>query len=427
MINKLYTFIYRYISTKISLFSSPLSRTPPECYNLPMLWLLILIVFLLVLLCIYYINEIEVEKIIENDAARKGLKIGIVSDWHNTGVPVQSKFLSKCLSKKHEVFIFAYNKYFNDGADWGFKKLVFTKQIKPWKVIDWIKKEGLGVVFFPDRLEDPEVLDWCKNSGVDTIMVINYETIKKEEFDIYKKYTILMCPVKCTYDLLKKHGLRNIRFIRWAVDDEVFLPAKALFKSLVRFIHNAGYGGADWRKNSLAVVEAFNAACKKDRNIVLIFKSQRPINEYPQKMIDLVNDNGMIRVVDKDLPAKELIELYRSCHVSILPSKWEGIGIPFIESLCLGLPVITVNAPPMNEWVKDGHNGLLARVEKWEVRRDRQLPVKGALVDVNDLAQKILKLSNIKTIQRMGMSAARSSKGMKKRFIKEVEGLIASL
>jgi glycosyltransferase involved in cell wall biosynthesis len=392
-----------------------------------MLWILILIAFLLVLLTIYYINEIEVEKIKETDTARKGLKIGIVSDWHNTGVPIQSKFLSKCLGKKHEVFIFAYNKYIRDDADWGFKKLVFTKMIRPWKIIDWIKKEGLCVIFFPDRLEDPEVLDWCKNNGVDTVMVINYETIKKEEFDIYRKYAILMCPVKCTYDLLKKHGFKNIRFVRWAADDETFTPAKAPFKSLIRFIHNAGYGGAQWRKNSLAVVEAFNAACKKNRNIILIVKSQRPINEYPKNMIDIINDNGMIRVVDKDLGANELIELYRSCHVSILPSKWEGIGIPFIESLCLGLPVITVDAPPMNEWVRNGFNGLRARVEKWEDRKDRQLLVKGALVNVNDLAKKILALSNIRSIERMGRNAVKASKGMKKRFTREVEELISSL
>ena len=121
------------------------------------------------------------------------------------------------------------------------------------------------------------------------------------------------------------------------------------------------------------------------------------------------------------------IELYRSCHVSILPSKWEGIGIPFIESLCLGLPVITVDAPPMNEWVRNGFNGLRARVEKWEDRKDRQLLVKGALVNVNDLAKKILALSNIRSIERMGRNAVKASKGMKKRFTREVEELISSL
>jgi glycosyltransferase involved in cell wall biosynthesis len=299
--------------------------------------------------------------------------------------------------------------------------------IKPWKVIEWINSEKLKVVFFPDRLEDPEVLDWCKKNGVATVMIINYETIKKEEFDGYRKNTVLMCPVRCTYDLLKKHGLRKLRFIRWAVDDEVFLPEEKVIKPPIRFIHNAGYGGARWRKNTLAVVEAFNIVCRKKKDAVLILKSQKPISEYPEKVRDIIRDNGRIRVVEKDLSMSGLIALYSSCHVSVLPSKWEGIGIPFIESLALGLPVITVDAPPMNEWVKDGHNGLTARVGKWEQRKDRKLLVKGALADVDDLAKQMLKLTDNRPIKRLGKNAVKSTRNIKKKFTKEVEKLVRSV
>ena len=391
-----------------------------------MFWVMLIILFLLILLY-FYMNEIEVRTITSRDLTKKSPRIGIVSDWHNTGVPYQSRFLSECLSKKHDVFIFAYNKYMKDEVDWGYKKLVFTKMIKPWKVIDWIKKEGIKVVFFPDRLEDPAVLDWCKNNGIATVMIINYETIKKEEFDLYKKNTILMCPVKCTYNLLKNHGFTDLRFIRWAVDDEVFVPEESQIKPPIKFIHNAGYGGAQWRKNTLAVVEAFEAACQKNKNIILILKSQRPVKEYPEKARKIINNNGRIRAIIKNLSVIDLIKLYRSCHVSVLPSKWEGIGIPFIESLALGLPVITVNAPPMNEWVTNGFNGLVARIGKWEMRKDRKLLVKGALVDVGDLSKQMLKLTDIKSIERLGKNAVKSTGGIKKMFTKETERLISYL
>lgn len=391
-----------------------------------MFWLTLIILLALGLLYLYK-NEIEVRTLVSRDISGKGPRIGIVSDWHNTGVPYQSRFLSECLSKKHDVFIFAYNKYMKDEVDWGYKKLIFTKAIKPRKVIDWIKNEGLKVVFFPDRLEDTEVLDWCKANRVATVMIINYETIKKEEFASYRKNSVLMCPVRCTYDLLKKYGLRNIRFIRWAVDDGIFEPVESQVKPPIRFIHNAGYGGAQWRKNTLAVVEAFELACRKNKNILLILKSQRPIREYPEKARGLINDNGRIRVTEKDLSLAALIELYRSCHVSVLPSKWEGIGIPFIESLALGLPVITVDAPPMNEWVRDGRNGLLSKVQKWEQRKDRKLLVKGAIVDVHDLSKKMLKLADQKLLEKLRANAVRSTAGMKKRFTEEVEGLVRSL
>jgi len=382
---------------------------------------------LLLIILYFYKNEIEVRPVTSRGLSKKGPRVGIVSDWHNTGVPYQSRFLSECLSKKHNVFIFAYNKYIKDEVDWGYKKLVFTKVIKPSKVIEWIKSEKLKVVFFPDRLEEPEVLDWCRNNSVATVMIINYETIKKEEFENYKKNTVLMCPVKCTYDLLKKYGFRKLRFIRWAVDDEVFLPEERTIKPPIRFIHNAGYGGARWRKNTLAVVEAFNIVCRKKNDAVLILKSQKPISEYPEKVRDIIRDNGRIRVIEKDLSMADLIALYRSCHVSVLPSKWEGIGIPFIESLALGLPVITVDAPPMNEWVKDRYNGLTASVGKWEQRKDRKLLVKGALVDIDDLAKQMFKLTDKKLIERMGRNAVKSTRNIKKRFTKETEKLIRSV
>jgi glycosyltransferase involved in cell wall biosynthesis len=211
------------------------------------------------------------------------------------------------------------------------------------------------------------------------------------------------------------------------VDDEMFSPAEINIKPPIRFIHNAGYGGAQWRKNTLAVVEAFQAACLKNKNIILLLKTQRPIREYPEKIRKIINDNGRIRVIEKDLRLGDLIELYRSAHVSILPSKWEGIGIPFIESLALGLPVITIDAPPMNEWVKDGYNGLAAKVNKWEQRKDRELLVKGAMVDARDLSKKMLNLTDIRSIEKFGQNAVRSTTGMKKRFTKEVEMLIGSI
>jgi glycosyltransferase involved in cell wall biosynthesis len=236
-----------------------------------------------------------------------------------------------------------------------------------------------------------------------------------------------MCPVGCTYDLLKKYGFKKLRFIRWAVDDQVFLPEEKTIKPPIRFIHNAGYGGARWRKNTLAVVKAFNIVCQKRRDVVLILKTQKPISEYPEKVRDIISDNGRIRVVEKDLTMADLIGLYRSCHVSVLPSKWEGIGIPFIESLALGLPVVTLDAPPMNEWARDGYNGLTARIDGWEQRKDRKLLVKGALVDVDDLAKQMLNLADIKLIERLSRNAVKSTRNIKKRFTKETEKLIRSV
>jgi len=391
-----------------------------------MLWLL-LAAFCLIILFYFYKNEIEVKVIISKTPSKSTPRIGIVSDWHLKGVSYQSKFLSKCLSGKYDVFIFAYNEYIKDDRDWGYKKLVFTKVIKPKKVIDWIKKEGLKIVFFPDRLEDTEVLDWCRKNNVATIMIINYETIKRREIHLYKKYTKLLCPVRCTELLLKKLRLKNTKFIRWGIDNDIFYPKTKAIRTPIRYIHNAGYGGIEWRKNTLAAVEAFNIASRHNKDMKFILKTQKPIKEFPPRVAYLASKNRNIVVNNKNMKLNELIGLYRSCHVSILPSKWEGIGIPFIESLALGLPVITTDAPPMNEWVRHGYNGFCAKVREWLPRRDKQLLVEGAEADINDLTKFIIKFSDIKTLKKMRANAIKSSKDSKKNFTMEMNKFIRSL
>lgn len=374
-----------------------------------------------------YYNEIHVKTIKNAGFTKKTPRIGIVSSWARQGVPYQSRFLAKALSAKHDISVFAYKNYAEDEADWGIKKLVYTKVKLPWKVINWIKNDRLKVVFFPDHYEDVSVLDWCKKNGVATVMIINYGTIKKSQFPHMKKFTVLMCPVKCTYDLLKKNGFKNITFIRWAVDPVLYSPAKNKTGRIVKFIHNAGWGGAEWRKNTAAVVEAFNIASRSNPNIRLLLKTRKPIKEYPDALQYIIKKNGNITVNESDLELNEMITLYRTCHVSLLPSKWEGIGIPFIRSLSMGLPVITVDAPPMNEWVISGKNGYAAKLEKFQERHDPYLFVKAAIVNVNDFAKCMLRLSHPDTIKKFSKRARNGvAKGMKE-FTAKTEELIRSL
>lgn len=387
----------------------------------------IVLCFLLIVISYIYINEFLVRTVAEKNAIKKSIRVGIVSSWARQGVPYQSRFLSKCLSQKHDVFIFAYKNFIKDEADWGYAQLVYTKVIKPWKVIKWIKKNDIKVVFFPDRLEDRIVLEWCKANKVATVIDINYETIKKKDFYLYKLYARLHCPVKCTQELLKRYGFRNTKFVRWGIDNDIYSPVPIEIRHPIRFIHNAGYGGTEWRKNTLAVVEAFEKICQKKKDAVLILKSQRPLVEYPERIRKLIGNNGRIRVIDREIEMKDMIELYRSCHLSLLPSKWEGIGIPFLESLALGLPVLTVDAPPMNEWVRDGYNGFCARVARWEKRRDRELITKGAIVDVDDLARLMIKCMDPKLVNRLRANAVKSMNNSKKDFTRGINKLIRSL
>jgi phosphatidylinositol alpha-mannosyltransferase len=57
----------------------------------------------------------------------------------------------------------------------------------------------------------------------------------------------------------------------------------------------------------------------------------------------------------------ELIELYRSAWVFCLPSTYEGFGVPYIEAMACGTPVVASYNPGAVEVTQDGQSGLLAR------------------------------------------------------------------
>jgi glycosyltransferase involved in cell wall biosynthesis len=69
--------------------------------------------------------------------------------------------------------------------------------------------------------------------------------------------------------------------------------------------------------------------------------------------------DARVEVVLEDLPTAEHLRLFAAADVCVAPSRWEGLGLHLYESMALGLPVITNDAPPMNEVIADGDNGLL--------------------------------------------------------------------
>jgi len=117
------------------------------------------------------------------------------------------------------------------------------------------------------------------------------------------------------------------------------------------FFHPGGFGGYLNRKNTWAVIEAFESLDKADE-CKLIITSQKTLQFNRE-----VHPN--IEIINKDLSRKELIGLYYKADAIVLPSKWETVGLPILESLASGTPVITSNIPPMNEFIKEGLNGYL--------------------------------------------------------------------
>jgi glycosyltransferase involved in cell wall biosynthesis len=55
----------------------------------------------------------------------------------------------------------------------------------------------------------------------------------------------------------------------------------------------------------------------------------------------------------------EKVRLLRSAWLLALPARYEGFGIPLVEAMMVGTPVVTTDVPACNEIVRDGETGLV--------------------------------------------------------------------
>jgi len=97
-------------------------------------------------------------------------------------------------------------------------------------------------------------------------------------------------------------------------------------------------GAMEERKNALNLLKAYHLS-KSDKKLVLIGRGKsylKKIKEY----ISTYNLKNKVFILES-VPVEDLPAFYQSASIFCYPSHFEGFGIPIIESLFSGTPVIT--------------------------------------------------------------------------------------
>ncbi len=233
---------------------------------------------------------------------------------------------------------------------------------------------------------------------------------------------LVLAKTEHTVRALEGAGLGNVRYVPFSVPLEPEPPRPT--RRPVIFFHSAGLGGSHDPKNPGAVLAAFAERLGGREDARLVLKSQVPLARR-KVPVDLAPYRGLenLTVIERDLPYDEVLLLTRAADVAVYPSRAEGLGLPLLEALALGAAVITTDAPPMNEIVRDGENGLL--VPGRERGRHRHVPL--IEVDREALGDALERLTDPSLVDRLKAGAARGLAERNRRFREGLREAIAAV
>jgi len=300
-------------------------------------------------------------------------RIGIVTTWFERGAAYVSKQFKEVWEKENEVFIYA-----RGGEDlavnapkWMCKNITYGKRysytnldiINLKHFEEWIKKNDLDIVFFNEQhIWDPVLL--CSKLGVITGSYIDYYT--EETVPLFDIFDFLICNTKRHYSVFKLHPENY--FIPWGTNQNIFnaKQKKDTDKEKITFFHSAGMN--PYRKGTDFLIQAFLNLNSNNSKLIIhtqvdIFKFFPSLNKICKNLIK----SKKLEIINETVSAPGL---YCKGDVYVYPTRLEGIGLSIAEANSCGLPVITTNQAPMNEFILHGINGSLISVAESRKRND---------------------------------------------------------
>lgn len=297
------------------------------------------------------------------------MNIGIVTAWFERGAALVSRAYMKTLSAEHNVFIYARGgeQYAYGDPRWDLPNVTWGKRVYPvdrteinWPEFkQWMRQNKLDVVLFNEQ-RYWQTIRKCLKSGVLVGAYVDYYT--PQTVPLFFLYDFLLCNTRRHHSVFKNHP--QALYIPWGTDCDLFRPTNHLAnRQPITFFHSAGMGGVNLRKGTDILVKAFQ---KVSGAAKLIIHSQVGVEHYGDAA-HFIEADPRIEFINKTVSTPGL---YHLGDVYVYPTKLEGIGLTIAEALACGLPVVTTDEAPMNEFVTNDVTGTLIPVAIHRQRSD---------------------------------------------------------
>ncbi|MDR0866393.1 MAG: glycosyltransferase family 4 protein [Candidatus Symbiothrix sp.] len=230
--------------------------------------------------------------------------------------------------------------------------------------------------------------------------MIMYACLDEYPPEIYKKAqatvlhnmlsckAIIACSQSTKNDITKYLGVDpdKIHVIYWGINHILFKPLhdkERLKKELNQkfgldkpyfFSVSCGYG----RKNTVELIKAYNLFAEQNptNDLVLIW------NNYGSDIKELIQKNDRIHIL-KSIGDEDLMKLYNGATATYYPSKYEGFGLPILESMACGTPVVTCKNSSLVEIGSD--MAIYSKSEDAEGLRESMENIENNRQDLQDI------------------------------------------
>lgn len=246
-----------------------------------------------------------------------------------------------------------------------FDKIKTNRTIKILKKI--LKDHGTPDVIhvhFPLLNLNTEIWNFLKSLNRTIVITEHWSKVQTKKIEEFRKNLLKLIVDEsdafiCVGELLKKsvqkltNTNKEIKIIPNMLNENFYFKDKEVSENF-RFVTMGRLVDA---KRVGFLIEAFAKAFPDNNHIKLDIAGDGPLFEKLKKQINTLNMNDRIKL-HGFLPRTEIADLVRESDAFVSASVLETFGVPFIEAMACGKPVIGIENGPIDSYINNT-NGML--------------------------------------------------------------------